>query len=338
MCLTDVKFSGWPHIVRAQQFSREWIENVLFPLSQKMEEIILTKFCCHLLEGKEMISLFCAESTRTRASFEIAMQKLGGKITFSAPNARFSSAMGKEESFEDTVRAISEYGADVFVIRNDGSEAIADIVDLCKIPIINAADNAEKDKQHPTQALLDLYTIQRNLGEIDGISVAMIGDLKNGRTVRSLCYLLAKWKIKHIYFVSPIEFCIGNDIKKYLEERNISFSECADIREIASEVDVFYQTRTQKNLGSNLWSRTDSNSGVFTIIDKEVLKIAKKDSIIMHPLPCLDEIVRTEVDSDPRAIYIESKRGRPSQVRCGLITRMTELVIVISPELCNTLI
>lgn len=333
----DVKFDGWPHIVKAQQFDRRWVMEVLFPLSIAMEKMLEVKSCQYLLRDREMISLFCAESTRTRASFEIAIHRLGGKVIFSAPNARFSSAMGKEESFADTIATLAEYGADVFVIRNDGKEEIAELAAKYTIPIINAADNAEKDKQHPTQALLDLYAIHRHLGSIDGISVAMIGDLKNGRTVRSLCYMLAKWRVKEIFFVSPVDFQIGEDIKEHLREHSVSFSECIDVRDITAKTDVFYETRTQKNLGSTSWDRSDQTKG-FTVINGEVMNMAKKDAIVMHPLPCLDEIVRSEVDADPRAVYIKSKKGKPSQVKCGLITRMAELLVVISPEVATSLI
>lgn len=333
----DIRFDGWPHIIRAQQFSRRWCEEVLFPLSRRMESMLEAKICGGLLAGRELSSLFCAESTRTRASFEIAMQRLGGKVIFAAPNARLSSAMGKEENLADTIQALIEYGADVIVVRNDGKEEIALLADGCKIPIINAGDNTEKDKQHPTQASLDLYTIDRHLGRIDGISVAMVGDLKNGRTVRSLCYLLAKWSIAHIYLISPVAFQIGEDIKTYLAKHNVSFSEHIDIREVAGKADVIYQTRTQKNLGSPLWDRADESNGL-TVINAKVLGMMKADAIVMHPLPCTDEIVRSEVDSDLRAIYRETRSGKPSQMRCGLITRMAELLVVVSPKVAEALL
>jgi len=306
-------------------------------LAIRMEGLYGHRLCGALLLDKEMISLFCGESTRTRASFEIAMHRLGGKVIVSSPNARLSSAMGKGEHFYDTCLALIEYGGDVLIIRNDGNEELGKLAVLSSIPIINAADNAEKDKQHPTQALLDLYTIQRRLGRIDGISVAMIGDLRNGRTVRSLSYLLAKFKGIRIFFVSPLQLQIGADIKEYLTRHGVEFSEHLDVREVAPHADVFYQTRTQKNLGTEDWDRADEAHGL-TIIDKRVLDLAKLDSIIMHPLPCVGEIVREEVDPDPRAIYIESKNGKPSQVKCGLFIRMALLLIVISPEVCCSLL
>lgn len=330
MHLDQLKFSGWPHILNAKQFTRPWIEKALFPLSYKME----TGFANirHLLGGKEMFCVFSGESTRTRASFEIAMQRIGGGVPFTSPMAKLSSAIGKDESIADTVQTLSEYGGDVLVVRNDeGGHPLEVLAADLSVPIINAGDNAQKDKQHPSQALLDVYTIHRHLGVIDGLSVAMIGDLKNGRTVRSLCYILSKFQGVHIYLVSPPEFAIGDDIKQHLESHGVTFSEHVDLREVAHLADVFYQTRIQKNLGSKSWDRADESRG-FTVINKKVLDLAKRNSIIMHPLPCNDEIVRCEVDPDPRAIYIKTKNGKPSQVRCGLFTRMALLATVVAPE------
>lgn len=335
----DVKFDGWPDILKAQQFSMEWFLQVLCPLSDRMEKMLLDRSCSHLLDGYEMVSLFCGESTRTRGSFEIGFQRLGGRVIFTSPMAKIMSAMGKEESLEDTVLVFDEYGTDMFVIRNDENCELGPIAAKCRVPIINAADNAARDKQHPTQALLDLYTIKRHKGRVEGLIVAMMGDLPNGRTVRSNCFLLGQFPGITIYFVSPPgpKFAIGDDIKKYLRERGVEFHECTDIREIAHLVDVYYQTRTQKNLGTKAWDRTDSKHG-FTVINRQVMNLAKPDAIVMHPLPCIDEIVRAEVDDDPRAIYLRSKNGKPSQVRCGLITRMAESLVVVRPELCASLL
>jgi aspartate carbamoyltransferase len=341
MSVQAIKFDGWPHILKSQQFSRNYVEQVLFPLTDRLGKMLTVKSCAHLLDGKQMITLFTAESTRTRSSEEIAMHQLGGQVVFSAPGAKFSSAMGKGEPLEDTIWSLNEtgVGTDVLVVRNDDPEqaAICKLAKFSKIPIINAGDGADKDKQHPTQALLDLYTIYKHLGVIDGISVAFIGDLKNGRTVRSLCYLLAKWRVSKIYFISAPGLEIGVDIKKYLNRHNIVFYECQDIRDIAGIVDVFYQTRTQTNLGSDSVDRSDPKNG-FTIINGKVVRMMKMGAIIMHPLPCLGEIVRNEVDKDERAVYREGRNGKPSQMKCGLITRMAELLLVVSPEVADSLL
>lgn len=328
-----VKFDGWPHILRAQQFSREWSESVLFPLSNRMDKMLKAKCCRGLLSGKTMASVFVAESTRTRGSFETSIHKLGGTVSFSAPNAKLSSAMGKGEYFADTIRALGEYEPDVLVIRNDGEEKISDIARLLRVPVINAADNVVKDKQHPSQALLDLYTIFRYCGHIDGLSIAIVGDLLNGRAARSLIYMLAKWRIKHLYLVAPPEFQIDAVMEEHLREHGVNFTQCGDIREIANLVDVFYQTRTQNNLGSKAWQRTEE-----TVINGRLLSTMKKQAIIMHPLPCTGEIIRAEVDDDNRAVYIAGKLGLPSQVRCGLLTRMAELLVVMEPDIAYALL
>ena len=333
MDLQDVKFDGWPHIVDTRQFKRDWVEKVLFPLSDQMEKMSAHRLCNTLLVGKEMISLFVGESLRTRASFDIAMKRLGGTVPFESEAARKFSSMAKGESLEDTIAVLNEYGADVIVLRHDEEGGAERAAAISSVPIINAGDGPG---QHPTQALLDLYAIQKHRRKIDGISVAMIGGLAGNRAVCSLAYQLAEYDVK-IYFVSPEDKKIKPGIKEYLTSRGVWYAEVKDIREIAHLIDVYYQTRTQTNLGTEVWDRTDENHG-FTAINKQVLDLARPDSIILHPLPCTDEIVRAEVDSDPRAVYIKSKNGKMSQVKGGLYIRMALLLIVISPELCCSLI
>ena len=335
MDLQDVKFDGWPHIIDTRQFKRDWVEKVLFPLADKMERMFANRLCNTLLAGKEMISLFVAESTRTRASFEISMRRLGGQVIFGSEAAKHFSSMakGKDESLEDTIITLSEYGADVVVLRHSeegGAERAAAVSD---IPIINAGDGPG---QHPTQALLDLYAISKHKRKIDGISVAMMGGLAGNRAVCSLAYQLAEYDV-NIYFVSPEDKKIKPGIKEYLSKRGIWYAEVKDIREIAHLIDVFYQTRTQTNLGTEVWDRTDENHG-FTTINKQVLDLAKPDSIILHPLPCTSEIIRAEVDSDPRAVYLKTKNNKMSQVKGGLYIRAGLLLNVISPELCCPLV
>jgi len=339
MSVQAVKFEGWPHILRAQQFNRKYVESVLFPLTGRLEKMLAVRSCKHLLDGKGMVSIFASESSRTRGSEEIGFGHLGGRVSFSAPGAKLSGAMGKGETFADTVMVFDEYDADVIVVRNDDPAElpIAQIAEGMRTPVISAGDGAGKDKQHPTQALLDIYTVYRYFDGIDGVSVAMIGDLKNGRTVRSLCYLLAKWKIGKLYLVSPPSLKIGDDIKQYLKRHRVDFLECKDVRDVADRADVFYQTRTQTNLGSGLVDRKDPKNG-FTIINAEVMRMMKEDAIVMHPLPCLGEIVRSEVDNDRRAVYFRGRRGQPSQIRCGLLTRMAELLVVVSPEVADSLL
>lgn len=325
----DVKFDGWPHVIKAQQFSREWLEEIFFPLSDIMET---AEKCIirNMLPGREMISLFVAESSRTRASFEIAMRRLGGQVIFGSEAAGKFSSMAKGESIEDTITVFNEYGADVIVLRlaeEGGAEKAAFV---SEIPIINAGDGSG---QHPTQALLDLRTIKKHLQRIDKSEYALMGDIEGSRTIHSLAYLLSRYSDITIHFVAPPHLKIKSGIKDHLLEHGVKISEVKDVREIAGRVDVFYQTRTQTNLGTVAWDRKDCANGL-TIINKEVLEMAKPGAIILHPLPCNDEIVRAEVDSDPRAVYIKTKEGRMSQVKCGLFIREALLLTVISPETC----
>lgn len=219
------------HVIEAQQFSREWLEKELFPLTERMEEIA-QRDGESSLTGKRMITFFYEPSTRTHASFCLAMSLLGGQVAFSTENARQSSSVAKGETIEDTIRVLASYRPDVIVLRTDQEGMVKRAAEFSSVPIINAGDGMG---QHPTQALLDLYTIKKELGKIDGISLAMVGDLARGRTVRSLCYLLGKFADIKIYFISPEVLRMRDDIKDYLQRHNIPFSEGFDLREVAPQ-------------------------------------------------------------------------------------------------------
>jgi aspartate carbamoyltransferase catalytic subunit len=303
------------HIIEAQQFERTWLEEELFPLTKEMEKVV-KKGGSNNLSGKKMISLFYEPSTRTRASFEIAMKMLGGMIIFSTENARQFSSAAKGETLEDTIRVLNGYRPDVIVLRYDEEGGAKRAAQVSSVPIINAGDGSG---EHPTQALLDLYTIKKELGRIDGISVAMVGDLTRGRTVRSLSYLLTKFDIEKIYFVSSEIAKMRNDVKNYLRSHNILFTEERDLREVAPKVDMIYQTRTQKERGPLLEKNKPTKS--FCIVNQEVLDLMKKEAIIMHPLPHTEEIAQ-EVDLDRRAAYFR-------QAENGLYLRMALLKMLL---------
>ncbi len=256
-----------------------------------------------------MISLFYESSTRTRASFEIAMDMLGGKVVFSTENAREFSSASKGETLRDTIRVLNRYHPDVIVLRYDEEGGAKIAAEVSSAPIINAGDGSG---QHPTQALLDIYTIQKKLGEIDGISIAMVGDLAKGRTVRSLSYLLAKFSNIKIFFVSPEDLRVREDIKAYLIKHNTWFDEVRDLRVVASQTNVVYQTRAQTERGTNI----DLIEGI--IINRRILDLLPKKAIIMHPLPRKEEIA-PEVDNDSRAVYLTD------QIDSGLSARMALL-------------
>jgi len=301
------------HIIRAQQFNRDILAEV-FSVAKEMEEIV-KQGGSDLLQRKIMATVFYEPSTRTRLSFESAMRKLGGEV-ITTENAREFSSAAKGETLEDTVRIVDSY-ADVIVLRHYESGAAERAAKVSSVPIINAGDGPG---QHPTQALLDLYTIEKEIGHLVGLSIAMVGDLANGRTVRSLCYLLAKYNDVKIYFVAPEVVRMKEDIKNYLTEHNVTFIEETDLKKVAPQVDVIYQTRIQKERFGDRIEDYQKAKGQY-IIDKILLDIMKKDAIIMHPLPRVDEIA-PEVDADPRAAYFR-------QARNGLYIRMALLKMVL---------
>ena len=288
------------HVIKSQQFDRDLLTEI-FNTSHQMESVF-ENGQSKLLSGKILASLFYEPSTRTRLSFESAMMRLGGRI-ITTENAKEFSSAAKGENIEDTIRVVQSY-TDAIVIRHHESGSAEKASLFSDIPIINAGDGAG---QHPTQALTDLYTIQKELGTIDDISIAMVGDLQNGRTVRSLCYLLSKYKNIKIYFVSPDVVKMKDDIKDYLTKYKVSFTEESNLDEVAKKVDVIYQTRIQKERFSNNPEDFEKAVGKY-IIDERTLDLMKKNSIIMHPLPRLNEISNT-VDSDPRAAYFRQAKN-----------------------------
>jgi aspartate carbamoyltransferase catalytic subunit len=262
------------------------------------------------LGGKVMATLFYEPSTRTRFSFESAMLRLGGGVIATEHAGVFSSA-AKGETLEDTIRVVAGY-ADVIVIRHFEKGAAARAAAVSPVPVINAGDGAG---QHPTQALLDLYTIQKERGKIAGTHIAFIGDLKNGRTVRSLAYLIAKYPHISMTFVSPKALRMGDDIKGYLKSNKVMWKETESWDGILSAADVVYQTRIQKERFKNP-AEYKKYVGKYVITPEEVKKMKKK-SILMHPLPRVGEIA-PEVDALPQAAYFR-------QAKYGLYVRMAIL-------------
>ena len=304
------------HVVAAQDFNRGMLEE-LFAGARSME-VVAQQGGARLLEGRIMASLFYEESTRTRFSFEAAMLRLGGSV-ISTENARQFSSVSKGETLEDTVRILNGY-SDVIVLRHYESGAARRAADVSSVPIINAGDGTG---QHPTQAFLDLYTIEKELGHIDNLTIAVVGDLANGRTVRSLCYLLAKYRNVRIFMVAPHVVRMRDDIKEYLCRHDVPFSEDTDLRAIASEVDVLYQTRIQKERFGDRAQDYLAAKGVY-VVDRAIMECMKPDSVLMHPLPRVDEIT-TDVDADPRAAYFR-------QARNGLYIRMALLAACLGQD------
>ncbi|MFA5878018.1 MAG: aspartate carbamoyltransferase [Candidatus Staskawiczbacteria bacterium] len=307
------------HILEAQQFDASWLIREFFPLADEMAKIVESGNRCDDLHGKSMVSFFYESSTRTRASHEFAMWWLGGTVVFSTENASEFSSVVKGETLANTICVLNRYRPNVIVLRHHEEGAAKIAAQFSRVPIINAGDGTG---QHPTQALLDIYTIYKRFGHIDGIKIAIVGDLKNGRTVRSLAYLLGKFPGVVIYFVAPASSGVREDIKDYLRRHNTTFSEETDLREVAPVVDVVYQTRTQKERGSIL-DRSDPTQGYF-VVDDSILALMRANAAILHPLPKLDEITPS-VDRDPRAAYLTD------QIDAGLFTRMALLKTLLLP-------
>lgn len=302
------------HIIEAQQFNVPMIME-LFNLANEMERIFLrggTQDYHH----KIMASLFYEPSTRTRLSFETAMCRLGGRI-ISTENAKEFSSVTSGESLEDTIRVLNEY-VDVIVLRSNTVGGAKRAASVSQIPIINAGDG--KGGQHPTQALLDLYTIHKEINTINGLNIAISGDLELGRTARSLTYLLGKFDRVRIFFVAPEKIQMSDDILSYLDKRNVWYTKVKNIEEILPEVDVVYQTRIDKSRIADLPDADEIIRKQF--ITKDHLSKMKSNAIIMHPLPRMNEI-STDVDTDKRAAYFR-------QARNGIYIRMALLVSVLS--------
>jgi len=294
------------HIIRSQQFNI----NFLFEMFHSADQ--LREFPRQDLKGKIMVSLFYEPSTRTRLSFESAMHRLGGSV-IGTENAKEFSSAAKGESLEDSIRVLGAYG-DCIVLRHPDEGAAKRAARVSKIPIINGGDGTG---QHPTQALLDVYTIQRELGRLNNLKVAAVGDLASGRTIRSLCYLLSKFPDNEIIFVSPKNLRMGDDIKQHLNEKGTSFREEDDLDKILPEVDIVYMTRIQKE---RISPDDYANAIGRFVINQENLGLVRQDARIMHPLPHVEEIVLP--------INVEKRDSRVAyfrQAENGLYIRMALL-------------
>jgi aspartate carbamoyltransferase catalytic subunit len=298
------------HVIESQQFTRSLLEDLLARADDIKREP--HRFSGRL-NGRVMAALFYEPSTRTRLSFEAAMLRLGGQ-TMGTDNAREFSSAAKGETLEDTIRIVSGY-ADVIVLRHNEEGAAKRAAAVSTVPVINAGDGPG---QHPTQALLDLYTIRDELGRIDGIKIAMVGDLANGRTVRSLTYLLSKFRQIKIWFVAPPQVAMRDDLKAHLDEHHIAWEEGEDLDAVLPEVDVVYQTRIQKERFANPADYL-ALKGIYRI-DQRALGLMRKYAIVMHPLPRVDEI-SPEVDDDPRAAYFRQARNG-LHIRMALLDRL----------------
>jgi aspartate carbamoyltransferase catalytic subunit len=298
------------HIVEVSQFDRGFVE-ALFASADRMRDLPRPST---LQAGKILATIFYEPSTRTRLSFESAMLRMGGQV-ISTENAReFSSAI-KGETVEDTVMMASGY-ADAIVIRHFEQGAAARAAAVSPIPILNAGDGPG---EHPTQALLDLYTIQHELGRIDNLRIALVGDLRYGRTARSLALLSRLTTGVELIFVSPPQVPMGDDIRAALDTAGIPYRDEQNLAKVLPDVDVVYQTRVQKERFASE-DEYRAVKGTY-ILNRSMYDRLNPDAVVMHPLPRVDEIT-TEVDTDPRSAYFR-------QARNGVFIRMALLDLVL---------
>lgn len=300
-------------ILKVAQFDRDSLAYIM-ALAERMRGIVEERGGMDLLRHRVMAALFYEPSTRTSASFIAAMERLGGSVIPITQGVQFSS-VSKGETLADTIRTLAQY-ADAIVLRHPeiGSAQIA--ARFSPVPVINAGDGAG---EHPTQALLDLFTIVEELGTLDGITVAMVGDLRFGRTVHSLTQLLLNYNVKFC-FVSPEILRMPLSITNQVRDHGAEMRETYDVHEVIGEADVLYITRVQKERFSDLEQYDEVKN--YYIVDPDLMRRAKERMVVMHPLPRVGEI-RDAVDDDPRAAYFR-------QVRNGLYIRMALLAAVLT--------
>lgn len=295
------------HVVESQQFTVPLLME-LFDRTRQMEKIVARGGTLDY-QNKILATLFYEPSTRTRFSFEAAMHRLGGRVLSTEHARAFSSEM-EGEQVEDSIRIIGGY-SDIIVIRHNEEGGAMRAAQVSPIPVINAGDG--NGGQHPTQALLDLYTIYRER-PLNGLSIAFIGELDRGRTARSLAYLLAKFDRVKVYFVAPPELQMKADILEYLDRHGVMYEVTSDINRVVGGVDVVYQTRIRPE-------RIAQMPRTRFAIDSSVVGRMRSDAMILHPLPRTAELGK-DVDNDPRALYFR-------QAQNGLFVRMALLTLVL---------
>lgn len=299
-------------ILSVDQFSPASLEYI-FDVADEMRAMVERQGGAELLKGRVLSCLFYEPSTRTSSSFIAAMERLGGSVIPITQGVQFSS-VSKGETLHDTIRTLEQY-SDVIVLRHPekGSAAIA--ANAAAIPVINAGDGAG---EHPTQALLDLFTIREELGRLDGLHIAMVGDLRYGRTVHSLTQLLTGYDVE-LSYVSPEILRLPLDYMNQVRASGKTVRETYSVADVIGSADVIYVTRVQKERFTDLGQYEEVKD--FYRVTPELMAKAKPNAVIMHPLPRVSEI-DVRVDSDPRAAYFR-------QVKNGMFIRMAILAAVL---------
>lgn len=299
-------------ILSVKQFDRADLEYV-FGVAHEMRGMVERVGTFDLLKGKILANLFYEPSTRTSSSFTAAMERLGGSV-IPINEVKYSS-VSKGESLPDTIRTLECY-ADVIVLRHPETGSAAIAAKAARKPIINAGDGVG---EHPTQALLDTFTIMEELGRLDNLTVTMLGDLKYGRTVHSLARLLSKFNNITLNYVSPEILRMPKEVMDEVGEKGVPQAEYATLDKVLPETDILYVTRVQKERFEDP-ADYEKVKGAY-VIDPQVMQVAKQEMAVMHPLPRVTEI-STDFDDDPRAAYFR-------QMEYGLYVRMALLAMVL---------
>ncbi len=298
-------------IISVESLRREEVEHI-FEKTREMEVLVKEKGGDGRLKGKVIAALFFEPSTRTFSSFITAMQRLGGGII--PLNGMQNTSVEKGESFEHTIQVFSRY-ADCLVIRHPepGKPQIAS--DYSPVPVINAGDGIN---EHPTQGLFDTYTIYQHFKSLNNLTITMVGDLKNGRTVHSLSQVIAKMgKNINFNFISPGVLQMPQNIKNKINKSGIKYKEIDDLKNVISESDVVYMTRVQKERFTDLdeYERLKSSY----ILSKSMISSAKKDMIIMHPLPIAAGEINNDLDANPHSLYLNVELSNGLYLRMALL-------------------
>uniref|UniRef100_A0A480MUM4 aspartate carbamoyltransferase n=1 Tax=Sus scrofa TaxID=9823 RepID=A0A480MUM4_PIG len=298
------------HILSVRQFTKDQMSH-LFNVAHMLRMMVQKERSLDILKGKVMASMFYEVSTRTSSSFAAAMARLGGAVlSFSEA----TSSVQKGESLADSVQTMSCY-ADVVVLRHPQPGAVELAAKHCRRPVINAGDGVG---EHPTQALLDIFTIREELGTVNGMTITMVGDLKHGRTVHSLACLLTQYRVS-LRYVAPPSLRMPPDVRAFVASRGTKQEEFESIEEALPDTDVLYMTRIQKERFGSA-QEYEACFGQF-ILTPHIMTRAKKKMVVMHPMPRVNEI-SVEVDSDPRAAYFR-------QAENGMYIRMALLATVL---------
>lgn len=295
-------------LLSTKDLSKDYIEKIMAKAGE-MEPYALKEKQGDMMKGKILAALFYEPSTRTRLSFETAMLRLGGQV-LSVTDVQ-SSSLAKGESLEDTAKIVSQY-ADIIAVRHPEIGSAKKMAENASVPVINAGDGAG---DHPTQALLDLYTIIKEKGQVDGLNVTLSGDLKNSRTANSLIYLLANYDVK-FKFLSPPQLPMKDEVKKFLDEKGLSYEETSSVEDGLTGADVLYATRVQRERFKDAGEYEKLKDSF--IFNRALLEKHNPKMLILHALPRVNEI-SSDVDDMPGAAYFRQASNGVS-VRMALIS------------------